>query len=230
MLNECISRINEFHPDIPIVLVNNHSPIGISNIKGVSKVFLSPFSPAGEINAYVVYYRELMNDFDVAIVIHDSMLLRRKMILTSVFDRGIQFIKHFDDHIVHWSKIKEPQNEFNVANGIKSHDDLVMHFLPTDAMKNCYRNKRGWVGCYGIMSIISSSTMKRLVEHANFLGIAEQMKDKRDRMAFESIFSVLLLSIGYNLDILSSSYDGNWKQSGKWMHITDNFEKISKGR
>ena len=68
--------------------------------------------------------------FDKAVFIQDSMLLNKKLENIDNID-NIKFIWHFTNHRIHWDIIKEPRSEYNTANNIVTHTNLINHNILT---------------------------------------------------------------------------------------------------
>lgn len=239
-LNTCVDNIRKYHNE-KIVLLNNHSPISIESILDTYdnvETYLSPFPSSGEFNAYLWFHENKI--FDKAIVLHDSMYLNKKMENIDKV-KTVQFIKYFTDHINDWSLVKEPNTDYNKEHRIATHDDLIIHILNRGLnrvnveflafAKNLYHQKKKWVGCYGIMSIIDYSFLRELQTKTNILDVGKSLTGKRDRIAMESIYSLALLFMeSTSINTLKKSYDGPWRIGNTYRPITEKFTKISLGR
>jgi hypothetical protein len=237
-LVNCLECIRKYHSEL-IVLVNNGSSIDINE---VSKVFdnvkiVDPDDTSrGEINAYVMFHRHKY--FDKAVIMQDSLFLNKKMVSIDKVDT-VKFIKYFTDHIKDWHKVKEPKTDYNARHSIITHDDLVLHLIESvskrdrpdfyEFAKARYKNKRSWVGCFGINLIVDHSFLSRVHQNTLMLDYYKIVKDKRDRMAMESTLPIHFLYL-VNLNVLKGSYDGCWGIGKKYFPVTENFTKISLGR
>lgn len=239
VLKEGLRRIRLYH-NYPIVIINDHSPIDLSNLEKEFKdvtVELSLNKGAGEMNPYLHYY--LHKYFDTAIILHDSMHLNKPLEnIGLVLD--IKFVRHFTNHVIHWSTLTEPKTDYNQKYGIKTHDDLIIHLLKKvlseknlpflDFCLERYPKKRTWVGCYGIQTIITHDFLKELQEKTNILDFTVIATNRRSRCAMESIFALACHYLR-DTDYLANSYDGLYFDGinpGKL--ITENFSKISLNR
>jgi hypothetical protein len=215
ILKEGVQKIRQFH-NWPIIIINDHSPWNINDLTCIPniKIELSLKKGGGEMNPYLHYY--LNHYFDIAIIIHDSMHLNCKLKNINEIDT-VKFLRHFTIHRMLWEKIEEPITEYNKTNNIKNHDDLINHLVDITA-KNAnpkfhnffatiYPQKNVWVGCWGVQSIITWQFLDKLHKKTNFLDFVDVIKNRRDRMAMESIFALACLYIT-DIDTLVDSYDG----------------------
>lgn len=235
ILKDGIRKIRQYH-DWPIVIINDHSPLDIGSIAhefpNIS-IELSYKKGAGELNPYWHYYHHKY--FDTAIIMHDSMHLNKKLEKIDKVN-SIQFLRYFVHHKSLWSKILEPQTEYNRNFGIKNHDDLIIHLInitlkdlnqPFHNFCNLmYFQKNKWVGCWGIQSIVTWDFLSQLQEKTNILDFINVIKNRRDRMAMESIFALATLYLT-NLNTLVNAYDGSYTRQNL---VTTNFNKITMGR
>jgi hypothetical protein len=72
-------------------------------------------------------------------------------------------------------------------------------------LTDIYDKKNLWVGCFGPVTIIRHDFLQKLQEKTNFLNIIPYIKNKRDRIAMESIYP---LACQYTLGRIPDSYDG----------------------
>lgn len=235
LLRECIRKIRLYHAN-KIILINDHSPLDISDIQqefSDVSIELSMVKGAAEMNPYLYFYSHKC--FDTAVILHDSMHLNKP--LSGVENiKDIQFIRNFTNHILQWERIKEPRTQYNQINAIITHEDLIIHLLKkvlTDKnvsfLTFClekYYQKRSWTGCFGIQTIISHDFLKELQEKTNILDFTSVINNRRERMAMESIFS-LACHLLRTSEYLRKSYDGTFSSSKL---VTANFTKIALGR
>lgn len=240
VLRECLRKIRLYHAN-PIVLINDHSPLDISEIqKEFANVSIesSMIKGAGEMNPYLHFYAHKY--FDTAIILHDSMHLNKPLErVDSIQD--IKFIRYFTNHIFHWNLIQEPKTYYNEQHGIIVHDDLIIHLLKRIlSEKNklflnfClerYAQKKQWVGCFGIQTIITHNFLKELHNKTNILDFATITNNRRSRCAMESIFALACHYLRDTEYLKNNAYDGLYFDGitpGKL--VTENFNKISLGR
>lgn len=199
ILKECVSRISSFHPDIPIVIIDDCSVIDLKEIFQLEKNILvekSFFPGAGEMNPY---YHFLKNKyFDIGIIIQDSMLLK-KPVENIQSDTPIRFIWHFENHRTDWKIITEPTTSYNNLNKIITHYDLIRDFVyksfdDIDPFRQFfdtfYSNMENWVGCLGVMSIVKLEFLEKLEDDIKWSRVMPLIKNRRHRMVMESLFPI----------------------------------------
>lgn len=238
ILRDGIRKIRQYH-DWPIVIINDHSPLDISSISHEFpdiSIELSYKKGAAEMNPYWHYYHQKY--FDTAIIMHDSMHLNRALVNIEKVPQ-IQFLRYFTNHRVQWAIIQEPQTQYNKQFNIKNHDDLILHIIDMALMqqnpcfwqycRNIYFDKKKWVGCWGIQSIITWDFLHELQEKTNILDFVDIIKDRRDRMAMESIFGLACLYTT-NLETITNTYDSAYPEIDSHNLISEHFKKITISR
>lgn len=234
VLKQALSRIRQYH-DYPIVIINDHSPVDLNPLMNQFsnvRIELSLRKARGEMNPYLHYYQNRY--FDIAIVIQDSMLIKKKLEnVEQVSD--IKFLRYFICNRSACNITPEPATAYNIQNNIYHHGDLIMHLVTKIENKNksfydfcadLYYQKMEWIGCYGMQSIITWDFLNEMQLKTNVLDILDFMKDRRDRMAMEAIFAfACLYAKDTDNSYLMNAYDG--------VLVTDSnaaFDKISFAR
>lgn len=241
VLRDGLKKIRLYHQN-PIILIDDHSPLDISDIKNeFPDIFIeqSMFQGAGEMNPYIHFYTNKC--FDVAVILHDSMHLNKALEGIDLV-KDIKFIRYFTNHIVQWSWIQEPRTEYNIQHGIVVHDDLIVHLLKKvlsdknqlflNFCLDRYYKKRSWIGCFGIQTIIAHDFLKELQDKTNVLDFLVITNDRRNRCAMESIFALACHFIRDMEYLKDNTYDGLYYDGitfpGKLNTV--NFNKVSLNR
>ena len=144
----------------------NHSDFSLIN----TEVIQSEFPKRGELLAY--YYFLKLKPFDKAVIIHDSIFIRRyiNFSLLDDFCPLFSFKRNWDNPNVEIPIVKELKN---------------------DTLNKDYQSKE-WLGCFGVMSIISYNTLNFLQEEYNFPNNLVYILDSREkRMGLERILGLL---------------------------------------
>ena len=144
----------------------NHSDFSLIN----TEVIQSEFPKRGELLAY--YYFLKLKPFDKAVIIHDSIFIRRyiNFSLLDDFCPLFSFKRNWDNPDVEIPIVKELKN---------------------DTLNKDYQSKE-WLGCFGVMSIISYNTLNFLQEEYNFPNNLVYILDSREkRMGLERILGLL---------------------------------------
>lgn len=214
-LNTCIASIKRFNQNDKIVVVFDYT----SNKELQEKCFKIHDDIIFEINTPEVpadmlllkYFKE-KKYFDKAILLQDSMVLKKHMDINTVND--VKFIWHFTNHRREWHIIEEPQTEFNIINNIKTHDDLNIYVINNlissvkfqDYCKKIYYKKNEWCGCFGPTVIITHNFLLKVDLLTDIINLQQKMITNRLRRSNESIISLAYHYVtGRNME---DSYDG----------------------
>lgn len=214
-LNECVRSIKQHNPLQKIVVVidfTSDSDFVQSAIATNSDVIFELNTQHVPADMLLLYYFKEKKYFDKAILLQDSMRLKKEMIVDEVND--ITYVWHFTNHRVDWSNITEPETDYNVANNIKTHDDLVLHVIDTKIentefktyCKDMYFTKEKWCGCFGTCCIITHDFLMNLDARTNIIAIEAQMVTNRLRRAIESVFALACQYVTQR--DMEGSYDG----------------------
>ncbi len=220
LLVRCINSILTYHNDSNIYLINdtvidNYTNIIENLIKDNSNIHISKSIVQGSAESQRFNIIKSLNDnASHYILIHDSMIINEKF--ENLDDiKDIQFLMHFTNHRVDWNIIEYEQNEFNIKNNIKNHTNLVRFYINKDFnddkdfnnyANNALDNMNLWCGCLGNFCIITKKCVEFLDEKCNFSEKFINYSLKNERMAIESIFS--LICHYYIPKNYEQSYDG----------------------
>lgn len=249
-LRKCLSSIRRFHSN-PIVINDDFSDIQIEHhlqdFRNV-EVVTSFTRGGGDMTTYH-QWRWMLEHYEGprwnhAVIMQDSMNLEAP--LENVEDIGtLRHLWYFTNHRLHWSHIKEPQTEYNIANNIKVHDDLIMHCIERDVKDKSFKEwllymypqKHLWSGNIGCQSIICRWFVNHLNDKTGIVDIMCKYNDNRLRRVAESLFP---LAVQYCTGKQASElaydglyYDGINEQNGKRGNIickNKYFSKISLNR
>jgi len=229
-LNKCLDNLRIFHPNQKRVVIVDFTSdkllIGQS-VNDYPEVIFELDTPEIPADMLLLKYFKQKHYFDKAILLQDSMQVIKEFDVSSV--KNIKYIWHFNNHRVHWSTIKEPSSDYNVKNGIVSHDDLVVHCIETKITspnfksycKDIYHQKMMWSGCFGCCCIISYDFLLDLDSKTNIIEFESQMTTNRLRRVIESIFP---LACQYTLgQSIFDSYDGLYYDGVDGHGMTGNY-------
>ncbi len=141
--------------------------------------------------------------------------------------KDVKFLWHFTNHRIHWDVIKEPDSEYNKSHNIITHTHLINHLIKRDFDSSLIKDKNMWVGCFGIMCIITKDCITLLNNKYNFINKFNNYTSNRDRRAAESIFPLLCYNC-FNYDF-HNSYDGLYYDGinvNKYNGIDTNFDGL----
>ena len=158
------------------------------------QIIKSEYPQRGEILGY--YYLHKLKLFDKAIIIHDSLFIKK------YFD----FDKY--NNIFLWSfnhDYDDDNNILKIISKLKNYQEII----------KLYNNKDKWLGCYGIMSITTWDNIDLINKKYNFFNsVLPIINTRNDRMALERIYACLCY-LNNNLNHKSSIL-GDINQYCEW--------------
>jgi hypothetical protein len=169
----CYDKIRQFYPKNKILLIDDNS-----NYDYVSKykesiltnttIINSEFKGRGEILPYYYYFRNRL--FDIAVVIHDSVFIQKRVEFGTE-NRFIWDFEHSWDH----------QDQTRLINLLKNNEKIT----------HLHNDKSSWKGCFGAMTVIKHDFLLRLEDQYNFTNLINHITCRYDRMSWERVFAVL---------------------------------------
>jgi hypothetical protein len=111
--------------------------------------------------------------FDTAVIIHDSVFIRRFIKFHEV--RTVKFIWHFT----------------HTWNNPTTETKLLSYLHTNERVRQVYENQAKWVGSLGAMSVITHAFLTQLQTAHNFLALQDGIQEWADWVAFERILGVL---------------------------------------
>jgi hypothetical protein len=194
---ECYKNIRKFYNQ-KIVIIDDNSDIKFltNEIKLINcQIIKSEFPKRGEILGY--YYLHKFKLFDKAIIIHDSVFIK-KYINFEKYDKTIFFWSFNHDY-------DDDENILKIISKIKNNQDII----------KLYNDKVKWSGCYGIMTITTWNSIDIINKKYDFFGsILPIVKSRDDRMALERIYACLCY-LNNNLNPIPSIL-GNINEYCEW--------------
>jgi hypothetical protein len=181
---ECIRCIRKHYQNNIIMIIDDNSSVEYITNDNIDLtncfIIQSEYPKRGEILAYYYFYKYKL--FDKAIIIHDSIFLQQDISqeINEVVD--VKFLWHFknpyDDNLVKEmyfiSQLKKEYSQENVTS-----------------LTNIYLQREKWLGCFGVMSVITYDFLNILVENYNIFNLINVVKTREDRCSLERIFSIL---------------------------------------
>jgi hypothetical protein len=135
-------------------------------------VIKSEYPARGEILGY--YYFHKLHPFDKAIIIHDSVFFNQRLQFDDIEDvKFLWCFKHTWD---------DDNPTIGIISKLKDYGTLLHNYM----------NKDKWLGCFGIMSVITWDFINIINERHDFFRIIlDTVKCRRDRQHLERIFAVV---------------------------------------
>lgn len=167
--------IRKYYPDsIKILIIDDNSKqefVKHPNLELINtEIVQSQFPKRGELLSY--YYFLKLRPFEKAVVIHDSIFIKRfiNFSLLDDFCPLFSFKRNWDNPDIEIPLVKQLENS---------------------KLNRVYQSKE-WLGCFGVMGIISYKTIQFLQEEYNFPNKLIANVDSREkRMGLERILGLL---------------------------------------
>lgn len=188
---ECIRCIRRHYPNNIIMVIDDNSSVEYITNDNVDLrncfIIQSKYSSRGEILAY--YYFHKYKLFDKAVIIHDSVFLQQN-ITQEIYDvNSVKFLWHFKNHVdddlvreMHFVN----QLRYNSNNRNNQNEEEKLSKLT-----NLYLQREKWLGCFGVMSVITYDFLDKLVKEYHIFNLLNVIRTRKDRCSFERIFSIL---------------------------------------
>lgn len=164
--------IRKYYDNKIIIVDDNSDPNFLTNDLEMidCEIVQSEYHARGEILGY--YYFHKLHPFDRAIILHDGVFFNQKINLENTENvRFLWWFKHYwDEDIPSLSLI----SKFNDCG------DIV----------NKYIHKDEWIGCFGVMSVITWDFLNKIdIRHNFFKVILDNVKTRTERQHIERIFA-----------------------------------------
>jgi hypothetical protein len=182
---ECIRCIRKHYKDNIIMIIDDDSldEYITNNDVDLTNCFIiqSEYPKRGEILAYYYFYKYKL--FDKAVIIHDSIFLQQDISQEINDVSNVKFLWHFknlyDDN---------PGKEIYLISQLNTKDKETNY---STILMNTYADRTKWLGCFGVMSVITYDFLNILVENYNIFNLLQLIKTREDRCCIERVFAVL---------------------------------------
>lgn len=170
---ECYRCIRELYPDTPIMMIDDGSNEELLDHMNMDHVTIvkSEYPGAGELLPY--FYLWKLHPFDRAIILHDSMFIKKKVDL----DRGNKFLWHFEDH--RWDR-----TDLEV--------EMLLALNNRKALLDLYCKKDLWMGCFGAAMMVDTNVVTTIFEKEGMERLLPMIKSREHRMALERVVAVIM--------------------------------------
>lgn len=208
----CYNSIRKYYKDNIIMIIDDNSPQNYELCKiKLHNCFLvnvdKNLSQRGELLAYYYYYKYKL--FDTAVIIHDSVFIQKYVDFENV---DVKMLWHFDMYTCDFKHIKSDIKEY------------ICKLNNSDILIDIYENKK-WYGCFGVMSVISWSYLKYIVDKYNFLILLDYLKNRQDRKCLERIFGIILFNEGI-CDSVFGKIHNNFNKYYYWGFSYENYIEL----
>ncbi len=191
-LKRCIESIIAIDKDCSITVVDDTSPVNFATdvffknkVTAVTIVKNIWYPKSGEIFPY--WYNTKFRIYDSFIVMHDSMVLKKKiadhywtkMCTVLWYFDGLHHLNHVTDHIL------------TVCHSMKCGDNVLNKYL---------NNKHHWIGCFGVSTIMRQDFMDQIFDKYDFENIIKYVDCRAKREMCERLFGIIIsLEMGKNV-------------------------------
>lgn len=171
---KCYESVRKFYPHVPIIIIDDHSNPRFINPDLESRlvncqILQSEYPRRGEMLAY--YYFLQHHWFDKAVVIHDSVFVRKKVDLDKC--KNVKFLWHFEN---------------NERFDDEPFETMLLQQMGGPYLEMYKQKKEYWKGCFGMMSVIEHSFLKKI---SYLFILRDHIKSRRFRSCMERIFAVM---------------------------------------
>jgi hypothetical protein len=187
---ECYDHIRKLYPNPILIIDDNSNPSFLTQDKPLENVTIvkSEYPGAGELLPY--YYFLQLNPFERAIILHDSMFIKRPIEIPT--GQQIRFLWHFETHV--WD---DKKTETDYLKQLSTNPDLI----------SFYESKK-WYGCFGVASVVSHDYVKMLDQKYNLFILKDLIKTRDQRSSLERVMAVIAF-FERSVDLHNCSYYGN---------------------
>jgi hypothetical protein len=181
LLKTCVKRIQLFHPESDIIILNDSHSVNISiPTTKTLKIEYTKYPQSGELNAYV-WACEHKDEYKEFFFIHDSVLLINRFLvdLEGINYRGLWYSSFYINDDTRGSDIDAIVSEFKI-NG-----------HPITTKINTIRQGHGSI-VFGSMGVFNSKFLEFLKNNTNFLDLVSLFNTRKLRSFFERLIYIIL--------------------------------------
>ena len=201
----CVKQIRKSYPTRKIVIIDDHSnydfvkvPPDYPNLLDNCIVVNSEHKGAGELLPYCYYSKN--HWFDKAIFIHDSVFINGEIPTEDV--KNVKFLWNFNCGEYDPNDSEHPYMV-----------ELLQHLNHKDELFELLnRSDCGWIGSYGVMSVITHSYAVHLCEKYNLPILLNHVSTRKHRMSMERIFAILCFHDGAIRNETSTDIYGHYSK------------------
>lgn len=169
---ECYRCIRTYY-DEEIVIIDDNSDQSLVTTRSLinTRIIISEFPGCGELLPYYYFYKNKF--FDKAVILHDSMFIRKNIDFGSI--KKFKYLWYFSSelHFLGPKFMEQMKNSSSIINLYHSNS---------------------WFGCFGAASVIDYETLSLLQEKYDLFVLLNLIKNREDRMVFERILAVLVFN------------------------------------
>ena len=212
--NNAVISIRTLYPLRKIVIIDDNSNQSFVkaffNYKNVT-IINSEYEKRGELLPYYYFYKYKF--FKNAVIIHDSVFIRRRIAFEKIIGKSVIPLWHFDAD-------RENLNESRVLiQRLKNNTEIAEMLLLNNSFLS-YNKK--WVGCFGVQSFINLGFLEHIENKYNLSNLLYSVKCRADRCALERIFGIIFCIESKDL-YRNKSILGHIHKYSKWGYTFEEF-------
>ena len=168
----CYNSIRKYYPENIILIIGDNSNYNFITDEKLYKTVIinSEYPKRGELLTYYYYLR--LKIFDIAVIIHDSVLINK------FIDFSVDNYKLLWEFEHYWDQIEDERRMINIFNDLE--------------LNEFYENKNLWKGCFGSMSIITHDYLTYVNSKYDISKLLECVLNRYNRCSFERVIACLL--------------------------------------
>ena len=168
----CVNSIRKYYPENIILIIDDNSNYDFITNENLYKTIVinSEYHQRGELLPYVYYLRNKL--FDVAVIIHDSVFINKYI------DMSVDKYKMLWSFEHNWDQIEDEEKIIDIFNDLE--------------LKNFYKNKQLWKGCFGGMTIITYDYLTFINNKYDISKLLDYVLNRFNRSSFERVIACLL--------------------------------------
>ena len=200
---KCVNSIRKYYPENNILIIDDNSNYEYITEETLYKTTIinSEYPKRGELLPYYYYLQNKL--FDIAVIIHDSVIVNKYIDLSVEQYKLIWEFEHY------WDQIEEETRMINVFNDVE--------------LNKFYENKDLWKGCFGCMTIITHDYLTYVNNKYDFSKLLDYVLTRNNRCCFERVIGCLLQKEGKNETLL-----GNIHKYCQWGIQFNDIDRIDK--
>jgi hypothetical protein len=171
------NNIRKYYPENWIMIVDDNSNNDFITTIDLYKTYVikSEYPARGELLPYIYYLRNKL--FDIAFIIHDSVLFNKRIEYDDIITSSYKFIWDFESN--KWDN--------------KENDMILLNALDNNDLTEFYKNHHLWQGCFGCMTIINHNFLKQVNDKYDFNKLLNVITNRDFRCSFERILACMLI-------------------------------------
>ena len=200
----CYKCIRKYYPENNIIILDDNSNYNFITNEELYKctVINSEYPKRGELLPYYYYLQNKL--FDYAVIIHDSVFIQ-------------QFIDFKKENKFMWSFEHDWDNLYD-------NNKLINNLQKKYLVLSVFNDKTLWIGCFGVMSVITHDFLCDINNTFNFVNLIETVTSRSDRMSLERIWAVIFTICNQKHNIKTSSIFGDIMAYCAWDQTYETYE------